>query len=227
MMRAIAAIWKVARKLRALQHHPKEQTSMNLLHIDTAISGTFSVTRELTAAVVAAIVQMAPNVEVVYRDLNREAIPHLDSTGLSGLDGNGVLYQFMSADIVVIGAPMYNFSVPSQLKAWLDHILVAGRTFRYTPAGPLGLVPEKRVIIGSSRGGIYSPGSPLAALDFQESYLQAVFGLMGVSAVEVVRAEGVNLGKESRDPAVKAAIEAAHQVVTGLLANPIGETMGS
>ena len=116
----------------------------------------------------------------------------------------GYLEELFAADIIVIGAPMYNFSIPSQLKAWIDRIAVAGKTFRYTESGAEGLATDKRVIVVSSRGGVYSTG-PAAALDFQETYLRTVLSFIGVTDVEFIRAEGVNLSAEHKTNAVAAA----------------------
>ena len=111
----------------------------------------------------------------------------------------------MAADIVVVGAPMYNLGVPSQLKSWIDRISVAGKTFRYSEQGPVGLAGGKKVIIASSRGGIYSAGSPAAIFEHQESYLKAVFSFLGVSDITFIRAEGVAMGPDARNGAVAAA----------------------
>jgi len=119
--------------------------------------------------------------------------------------GEAALDEFLAADIVVLGAPMYNFSIPSQLKAWIDRVAVAGKTFRYTETGPVGLAGGKKVIVASSRGGFYGPGSPTAALDHQESYLRAVFGFLGITDITFIRAEGVAIGTESRAKAIDAA----------------------
>ena len=121
--------------------------------------------------------------------------------------GSEALDEFLAADVVVIGAPMYNFSIPSTLKAWIDRIAVAGRTFRYGANGPEGLAGGKRVVIVSSRGGIYSEGA-MQALDFQEQYLRKLFGFLGVTDIEIVRAEGVNLSPENKLHAVGTALEA-------------------
>ncbi len=117
-----------------------------------------------------------------------------------------VLDEFLAADVVVIGAPMYNFGVPSTLKAWIDRIAVAGKTFRYGANGAEGLAGgRKRVIIASSRGGFYSAGTAGAAADFQEAYLRQVFGFLGVTDIEFVRAEGVNISPEHKAQALAAA----------------------
>jgi FMN-dependent NADH-azoreductase len=102
---------------------------------------------------------------------------------------------------------MYNFGISSQLKAWIDRVAVAGKTFRYTAEGPEGLAGGKRVIIASSRGGQYGPGSAAAAMDFQEPYLRALFGFLGIPEVEFVRAEGLSLSEEHKSQALASAHE--------------------
>jgi len=194
---------------------------MKLLHIDSSISGDGSATRRISAAVVAALAQGARDPEIIRRDLDADPIPHLDSRRLASVRPSpdsappapadvaanaAVLQEFLDAEIVVIGAPMYNFGIPSQLKAWLDRILVAGKTFSYTPSGPVGLAGGKRVIIASSRGGLYGPGLPNAANDFQETYLKAVFAFIGIDDVEFIRAEGVAYGPEPREIALREAL---------------------
>lgn len=180
---------------------------MKLLHLDSSALGAHSVTRELTAAIVARWQDKLPQLEVEYRDLDKHPLPHLGSRSLAGADpaeaaaAEDVLQQFLDADVLVIGAPMYNFSVPSTLKAWIDRIAVAGKTFRYTANGPEGLAGGKQVIIASGRGGIHS-NSPT---DFQEPYLRQVFAFLGVTDVEFVRAEGVGLSPQHRSDAMAAA----------------------
>jgi FMN-dependent NADH-azoreductase len=182
--------------------------TMKLLHLDASSLGQHSVSRTLTAAVVAQITRENPHTTVTYRDLTAQPLPHwtpvVDAESEAAKLGEAVMDEFLAADIVVIGAPMYNFSVPSQLKAWIDRIAVAGKTFRYTESGPQGLVGGKRVIVASSRGGIYSSG-PAAALDFQEAYLRTVFGFLGVIDIEFIRAEGVNLSAEHKTKAIASA----------------------
>lgn len=188
---------------------------MNVLHLDTSALGTYSISRQLTAAIVAQLQREGVATRVDYRDLAAEPLPHWlpnpDTASEGALRDEAVLQQFLEADIVVLGAPMYNFSITTQLKAWLDRVMVAGRTFRYGPNGPEGLAGGKRVIVASSRGGIYSSG-PAAAMDFQEPYLRAALAFIGITDVEFVRAEGVAMGEESRD----AALRQAHAVIGGL-----------
>jgi FMN-dependent NADH-azoreductase len=196
---------------------------MKLLHLDASITGAHSVSRQVSAAIVSRLHRATPDLEVTYRDLTVAPLPHLTVPHLPGqptvagleaeqAESNAVIDEFLAADVVVIGAPMYNFSVPSQLKAWIDRILVAGRTFRYTEAGPEGLAKGKHVIIALSRGGFYSAGSPFAAAEHVESYLRAVFHLMGVTDVEFVLAEGVQVSPDHREKALKGALEVAEAV---------------
>ena len=197
---------------------------MKLLHVDSSILGQNSVSRTLSAAITAHLTEGHPDVQVIDRDLAAAPISHLSGAYLAGQSadvqhdqamqediklGGAALQEFLDADIVVIGCPMYNFTVPSQLKAWIDRILVAGKTFHYTAAGAEGLVPGKRIIVGAARGGMYGPGTPHAAYEHQESYLRTVFGFMGIKNVEFVRAEGIALGPEQREASTKAAVAEA------------------
>jgi FMN-dependent NADH-azoreductase len=190
---------------------------MKLLHIDAGITGEASVSRQLSAAVVQAVRDRRPDVQVARRDLDADPIPHLDSGNLGGLasDDGRILGEFLDADLVVIGAPMYNFGLPSQLKAWFDRVLVAGKTFRYTANGPEGLVRGKTVIVASARGGFYAPGTPQAEIDFHEPHLRAMFRMIGIDEVTILRAEGVAVSPDHRS----AAIQAALQAVPGVLAD--------
>ncbi len=191
---------------------------MRLLHIDSSILGEASASRPLSAAIVEAVTRAVPGVEIIRRDLNADPIPHLDG-GLfaAALKGSAVLDEFLGADIVVIGAPMYNFTIPSQLKAWLDRIVIVGKTVRYTEAGAKGLMGGKKVIIASSRGGLYGPGMPYQANDFQEPYLRAILGFIGIEDIEIVRAEGLSLGPEQRAAAMRAALASVSAVAEGLV----------
>lgn len=181
---------------------------MKLLHLDASSLGQHSVSRELSAVIVDRLVQENPSLQLSYRDLSAHPLPHwtpvMDAASEAAQLGQAVLDEFLAADVIVIGAPMYNFGVPSQLKAWIDRIVVAGKTFRYTEAGPEGLAGGKRVIIASSRGGVYSSG-PAAGLDFQENYLRAVLNFIGIDDVQFVRAEGVNLSAEHKAKAIATA----------------------
>src|SRR6478672_11844952 len=147
---------------------------MTILHLDSSITGEASVSRQLSAAIVDQLTARDPDAGVVRRDLVASPLSHLTLGGSGDAD---VLDEFLAADSVVIGAPMYNFSVASQLKAWIDRIAVAGKTFRYTERGPEGLAGGKRVIVAISRGGFYTPDH---AFEHVESYLTAMFNFIGV-----------------------------------------------
>jgi FMN-dependent NADH-azoreductase len=184
--------------------------------------GANSASRALSADIVARQVALHPGINVVHRDLSADAALHLSSHHLAawqgaaiedaalGLDlakGGAYLDELLAADIIVIGAPMYNFSIPSQLKAWIDRVVVAGKTFRYGANGAEGLLKNRKVFIASSRGNIYSPGSPAAALEHHESYLTGVLSFIGLTDVSIVRAEGLAFGPEAKEAAMLKARE--------------------
>jgi FMN-dependent NADH-azoreductase len=183
---------------------------MKLLHIDSSIQGEASASRALTREIVARWKGARPDAKVMYRDLAAEELPHLSQAALSGANqletarNAAVLEEFLGADVVVIGAPLYNFALPSQLKVWIDRISVAGKTFRYTDKGPEGLAGGKQVIVAVSRGGVYPPGSPA---EFGESYLKFLFAFLGVTDVTLVRAEGLAL-PQHREAALRTARDA-------------------
>lgn len=201
---------------------------MKLLHIDSSVLGPHSVSRQVSAAIVDRLRQATPSLEVVYRDLTETPLAHLSGSHLAAAQGapapaelgpdlaasETVLNEFLDADIVVIGAPMYNFTIPSQLKAWIDRVLVKGKTFKYDASGPEGLLGDKRVIVAISRGGHYGAETPYAAGEHLETYLRWVFGFMGITSLEFISADGVNLGPEHREKALAGALQAA----TGLQA---------
>ena len=199
---------------------------MQILHIDSAITGANSVSRELTADIVSNLLQANPEAHVDYLDLAVNAPTHLNAQSMGFRTGQAasteierqenaiseaLVSQFLAADVIVVGAPFYNFSIPTQLKAWFDRIAQAGRTFKYTATGPVGLAGDKKVIVASTRGGFYSTSEAGQAMEHQESYLKVIFGFMGVTDVNFVRAEGIGMGPEARATAVqgaKAQIEA-------------------
>ena len=184
---------------------------MKLLHIDSSILGQNSASRELGAAVVARWQAERPGLEVAYRDLAADPAPHLGAGSLAGSDpaeaalATAMMDEFLAADVVVVGAPMYNFGIPSQLKAWIDRIVIAGATFRYTEDGPEGLAKGKRVIIALARGGFYDGGSPAAGLEHLESYLRGIFNFIGIEP-EFVAADGLNFRPEQREASIRAAL---------------------
>ena len=209
---------------------------MKLLHIDSSPLGGNSVSRQLTERVVAQWRATHPGTTVEHLDLAKDAPSHLNGDSLGfrlGLNADGLsdvqrrenevserlVSQFLAADVVVIGAPMYNFSVPSQLKAWIDRVAQAGRTFTYTEKGPKGLAGGKTVIVASSRGGVYSTNPAMAGLDHQESYLRTVFGFFGITDIRFVRAEGVAMG----DGVKTQALADADVTIRALTAEPANE----
>ncbi len=193
---------------------------MKLLHIDSAITGEQSVSRQLTARTVAAWVAAHPGTQVEYLDLATDAPPHLSADALGFRTGQAaatetqrqenalseaLVSQFLAADVVVIGAPLYNFTIPTQLKAWIDRVAQAGRTFTYTEQGPQGLAGGKTVIVTLARGGVYSTSDAGRAMEHQETYLQTVLGFFGITDVRFVRAEGVAMGEAPKAQALTAA----------------------
>ena len=181
---------------------------MKLVHIDSSALGSHSASRQLGAELVETLVAEHPGLQVMHRDLAAEPLPHwspvADAADPSVRRSAELLDEFLGADILVIGAPMYNFSIPSSLKAWIDRIAVAGKTFRYGPDGPEGLAGGKRVIVVSTRGGAYADGAA-SAMDHQESYLRTLFGFLGIDNVEFVRAENLARGAEIRERSLDAA----------------------
>jgi FMN-dependent NADH-azoreductase len=179
---------------------------MKLLHLDSSITGDGSVSRQLSAAIVDRLRAADPATELSYRDLVADPIAHLTLGQLSATspDTRALLDQFLASDVIVIGAPMYNFTLPSQLKAWLDRILIAGETFAYGPEGVKSLVAGKRMIVALSRGGLYGEGSPAAGFEHVETYLRSVFGFIGITP-EFVLAEGVAIGPDQRTQALDGA----------------------
>jgi FMN-dependent NADH-azoreductase len=181
---------------------------MNLLHIDSSILGAASTSRALTARIVERLKGRRPGLKVSHRDLAASPLPHYSAESLAAQDpaaaarDEATLQEFLAADVIVIGAPLYNFSLPSQLKAWIDRIAIKGRTFRYGPRGPEGLAGGKQVIVAIARGGVYEPG---AGTEFAESYLRHLFGFLGVNDLTFVRAEGLNVSTEQRERSVVSA----------------------
>jgi FMN-dependent NADH-azoreductase len=174
---------------------------VTILHIDSSISGAESASRAISRSIVDQLRHANPQSRVITRDLVSDPLPHLTERG----QDPEILDEFMAAEAVVIGAPMYNFTLPTQLKAWLDRILVAGRTFRYTENGPQGLAGGKRVIVALARGGFYDVGSPASALEHLETYLRGVFNFIGVEP-EFVAADGLAVSSEQRDASMRAAL---------------------
>lgn len=207
---------------------------MQILHLDSSILGDASTSRLLSTAIVEELLQQHPNAQVVRRDLVADPIAHLTEVIAAGFRVPGgvavtdqatlsehtkstqLADELLASAVIVIGAPMYNFSVASQLKTWMDRVAQPGRTFRYTADGPVGLSGGRKVIVASTRGGMYSTGAA-SGMDFQESYLKAFFGFLGINDVEFVRAERLTKGPELRERAIAEARTTVRDVVTRAL----------
>ncbi|HEY2591802.1 MAG TPA: NAD(P)H-dependent oxidoreductase [Steroidobacteraceae bacterium] len=184
---------------------------MNLLHIDSSILGEKSASRGLSREIVSRWQSAVPELKVTYLDLAADPVSHLGPIGTAAQDAVAlgrdrdarILEDFLRADVIVVGAPMYNFGVPSQLKAWIDRVLVAGKSFRYTEAGPVGLAGGKRVVVALSQGGVLQPGD---AGEHVETYLRHVFQFVGITDVTFVRAKGLAISAESRQKGLDAAL---------------------
>jgi FMN-dependent NADH-azoreductase len=198
-----------------------------ILVIDSTVSGEGSVSRLLVQDAVDGLKAAHPGARVIRHDLGRHPIPHLTEAGVAGVRAqpataeehaaralsDKLIAELRAADVLVLGAPMYNFSLPTALRSWFDHVLRAGETFSYSEAGPKGLLTGKKAVVIESRGGLYSEGSA-QAIDFQEPYLRHLLGFIGITDVTFVRAEKIGYGPEARDGAIAAA-RAEIAAVTG------------
>ena len=195
---------------------------MKLLHIDSSILGASGASRRLTAAIVDRLRSEIPAVEVRYRDLVAEPLPHLTqgsipkehpfSAAAENAEDARELTEFLESDIAVIGVPMYNFTIPSQLKAWIDRIVVPRRTFSYGPEGAKGLAGGKRVILAITRGGFFGSDTPYAVAEHAESYLRVVFRFIGVENLQVILAEGLMVGAAQSEAAMTSALRVASEL---------------
>ncbi|MEJ1961998.1 MAG: FMN-dependent NADH-azoreductase [Gammaproteobacteria bacterium] len=197
---------------------------MNILHIDASPLGSASISRQLSAAVVERLKRDNPAATVIHRDLTATPISHLSGEVIQVLrpapgsapptaptlraeadQTDALISELLGADVLVFGVPMINFSIPSQLKAWIDRVAQAGRTFRYTAAGPEGLAVGKKAIIVSTRGGFYAGTAYETAMDHQEAYLRTVLNFLGITDVTYVRAEGIAVSAEKKQEALVSA----------------------
>ncbi|MCG8425758.1 MAG: FMN-dependent NADH-azoreductase [Chromatiales bacterium] len=195
-----------------------------ILHIDSSARFEGSESRILSRAFIDQWLALHPEDEVIVRDIISHPLPHLDETLLAGLFTpagtltvemqaavervDELVEEFLAADILVLGVPMYNFGIPSTLKAYIDHIAQAGRTFKYTDQGPVGLAGDKQIYILSARGGIYDD-SPM---DHQAAYLRTVFRFLGIDKVHLIHAQGLNMGEDIRDKSVRQALSDIEQL---------------
>ena len=188
----------------------------NILVLNSSVSGEASVSRLLVADAVTELTQRDPSAKLVFRDLAANPVPHLTPETFAGVRSQAttpaeqlaralsdeLIAELRAADTIVIGAPMYNFSIPTTLRSWFDHVLRASETFSYSEAGPKGLLSGKKVIVVEARGGLYSEG-PAQATDFQEPYLRQLLGFIGLADdLTFIRAEKIGYGPDARDQAL-------------------------
>ena len=206
---------------------------MNILFVPSSPRGGESYSHRVARRIVDDLIARNPGARVVVRDVARQPLPHIGAAFASGRMvpaekrsdadwqalalSDALVDELFAADVIVIAAPMLNFGVPSSLKAWIDHIVRPGRAFTYSDKGPQGLVTGKKAVFVFARGGVYSEG-PMQALDFQEPYLRAVLGFIGITDVEVVRVEGVAFGEEAVNQALRSAEVRANAIVRRIVA---------
>jgi FMN-dependent NADH-azoreductase len=197
---------------------------MKLLHIDSAITGEHSISRQISRAVVDKCLQEHPDLEITYRDLGKDPIGHMTGAAFRALCGHAelpaecaeefqeaqeILAEFSGADIMVFGIPMYNYSMSTNMRSYFDRLCLSSKTFRFTPQGHVGLLPDRPVIICSSRGSFYHEESPYGRWDHHEPYIRCLFDLMGITNLHFIHADGVALGEELRVSAITAAMQEA------------------
>ncbi|HEX8013215.1 MAG TPA: FMN-dependent NADH-azoreductase [Casimicrobiaceae bacterium] len=209
----------------------------NILFVPSSPRGWESYSHRVARGVVDDLLSRHPEARVVVRDVARQPLPHVGAAFAAGRAvpaekrsdadrralalSDALVDELFAADVIVIAAPMHNFSVPSSLKAWIDHIVRPGRTFAYSEKGPQGLVTGKKAVLVLAWGGVYSEG-PLQAADFQEPYLRAGLGFIGITDVEVVRVEGLAFGEEAITQALRSAKAQAGAIVARI-GGPIAE----
>lgn len=191
---------------------------VRILAINSSPGLAFSVSRQLVHSFLEAYTMARPECVVVERDVGRDPPPHLTEAVIGAYFtppeywsedqmaaialSNHLVDEFMSCDLIVVGAPMHNFGISSGLKAYIDHIVRAGRTFAFSPAGPVGLATGKKVVVITSRGSDYSPGSPLASLDHQANYLRTILGFIGITDVTFMHCQGTAVSEDTRNLAI-------------------------
>ncbi len=184
----------------------------SILHVSSSSNPQNSVTRQIGSVMVDTLIQSHPGAKVITRDVVSTPLPHLTPGVIGAMFGgpdspalalsDSLVEELLSSDVIVIEAPMYNFGIPSALKAWIDHIVRVGKTFQYTATGPKGMIEGKKAIIILSSGGIYSEG-PAKAMDFQETYLRAVLGFIGITDVEAITIAGTSMGPEKAEQSME------------------------
>jgi FMN-dependent NADH-azoreductase len=213
-MRLLLQLWNPYK----LGPHPSPSwrgVMSNILVLNSSLGGETSVSRLLVADAVTELTRREPGATIVFRDLATRPIAHLTPANVAGVRAQPtspaefearalsdiLIAELRAADTIVIGAPMYNFSIPTTLRVWFDYVLRAGETFSYSEAGPKGRLGGKRVIVVEARGGLYSEG-PAQAMDFQEPYLRQLLGFIGLTDVTFIRAEKIGYGSDARERAI-------------------------
>jgi FMN-dependent NADH-azoreductase len=200
----------------------------NILFVSSSPRGTASYSHQVAQKVVDGVKARHPEANIVERDVAKQPLPHIGEDFVSGMAAtagtltaeqskalalsDALIEELLAADVVVIAAPMYNFGLPSTLKAWIDHVVRAQRTFSYTKDGIQGMLHGKQAILVMASGGVYSAG-PAKAMDFEESYLRATLGFIGITDIRVVRVEGVAMGAIGPQNAIAAAYQQTEQVL--------------
>ena len=178
-----------------------------ILQINSSLFNGSGQSSRLAGEVVAALKKQHPDAHVVVRDLVKEPVPHLDAERFKSQAGKELVEELQRADVLVLGLPMYNFGVPSQLKAWFDHIARAGLTFKYTDKGSVGLLTGKKAYVLATRGGLYAG----TATDTQTQYVRQFLAFLGIEDVEFIYAEGLAMSKERQEAALRAALSAIRE----------------
>jgi len=200
----------------------------NILLIQSSPSGSKSYSQRVAESIVNEIKDRYPGTKITFRHLAEDPLPHVGPAFVSALSAkpeeltaaeskalalsDALIEELRTADIIVLAAPMHNFGIPSTLKAWIDHVVRAGRTFTYSQGKPDGLLKDKRLILVLASGGIYSDG-PMKQLDFTEPYLRTVLGFVGLSDIEVVRVEGVAMSTIGAEKAVATATAHSREIL--------------
>ncbi len=195
-----------------------------LLNLNSSLFSANGQSSQLAEHFVAAWQAKNPQGQVLNRDLSSNPVPHLDAerflSFLAAADArtpaqqavvdfsDALIDELKRADVVVLGLPMYNFGIPSMLKAYFDHIARAGVTFRYTATGPVGLLEGKKVYVFATRGGLYAG----TAKDSQTTYVRDFLAFLGITDVEFIYAEGLNLGEDKKAAALSSAREQLAQL---------------
>ncbi|NJL20867.1 MAG: FMN-dependent NADH-azoreductase [Leptolyngbyaceae cyanobacterium SM1_3_5] len=200
-----------------------------VLHLDSSPRGDRSISRALTKTFVSTWKEAHPEDKIVYRDLGHYPVPHVDEGWIAASftppeyltldlsaniqDSDALIDEVLAADYYVLGVPMYNFSIPSTLKAYIDQIVRVNRTFSVGEQGYEGLVKHKKMVVVSARGGSYPAGTPMGQYDFQEPYLRSIFGMIGITDITFIHAENLNMGEEARQQSVTTAQAAIQRTI--------------